>query len=72
MNIVSNHSQSPHESPRPPDFIIELRRDWFQLACRMMQGLEDCLTPADALRSEIDAILKSFQSLKSHIRPEEN
>ena len=70
MNIVENHSQSPHESLEPPNFILNLRRNWFLLSCSFMQAVEAHQTPADAMRfcREIDAILKAFETLKAQVR----
>ena len=66
MNIYESSVQRQYEKPCTPALILELRLNWFQLACGFMQALEAQPSPSEALRylAEVDAIIRAFEALR--------
>ena len=73
MNLIENHSSRKAEtepSQPPPDFILKLRLDWYQLASRVFTTLENHPAPANARHflKELDLLTSAFDPLKVRLR----
>jgi len=58
------------EKSQTPDFILALRGRWFDLACLIVEQLEDHRSPGDAalFLKEFDAIAQSLETVTVQVR----